>query len=152
MNRGKNFNFGKNEQLQCIEYKILYRSIYTTSQQNKYLLRYGATKTHDIKADKTWNNRILMLSAFSFSFNCIFSLKTNRYLYDVSFRPAINFLLPSDEKLNLPPSQSYKIKKNAQFDDNSKIRCFWNLFSRNLLLSVKTFPKSSPVHICCRFV
>ena len=39
---------------QCIENKILYRSVYTTTQQNKYLLRYGATKTHDIKTDKTF--------------------------------------------------------------------------------------------------
>ena len=28
--------------------------IYTTSQWNKYFLRYGFTKTHDIKADKTF--------------------------------------------------------------------------------------------------
>ena len=27
---------------------------YTTTQQNKYWLRYGAAKTHDIKTDKTF--------------------------------------------------------------------------------------------------
>ena len=37
-----------------IEYKILYRSVCTTTQYNKYLLRFGATKTHDIKTNKTF--------------------------------------------------------------------------------------------------
>ena len=27
---------------------------FSIDQQNKYLLRYGATKTHDIKTDKTF--------------------------------------------------------------------------------------------------
>ena len=32
LKRGKKLTFGKNEQHQCIEYKILYRSEYTTTQ------------------------------------------------------------------------------------------------------------------------
>jgi len=45
LNRGKKLKVGKNKPHQCIEYK---------TQQNKYLLRYRATKTHDIKMDKTF--------------------------------------------------------------------------------------------------
>ena len=50
--RDKNLNFGKNDWHQCIEYKILYRSVYTTTLWNKYLVRYETTKAQDIKTDK----------------------------------------------------------------------------------------------------
>ena len=66
--------------------------------------------------------------ALSFSYNCIFPLKTNRLLQFFILRwpiwPSTHFVPPSEKKLNARPSHSHKIYKYTRFGDHDKLRLF----------------------------